>query len=80
MSTDARLMCGISLILVPTIVYGGLTVLGVVSNRAYGAPAPKNLTPAQVAFYRAGHAHAGVLACLLCSCRLHWTMLRFPVR
>jgi hypothetical protein len=64
MSPDARLMCGISLILVPTIVYGGLTVLGVASNGAYGVPAPKNLTPIQAAFYRAGHAHAGVLSLL----------------
>jgi hypothetical protein len=27
-------------------------------------PAPKNLSPSQVAFYRAGHAHAGVLTLL----------------
>jgi hypothetical protein len=64
MSPDARLMCGISLILVPTIVYGGLTILGVVSNGAFGTPGPKNLTPSQIAFYRAGHAHAGVLTLL----------------
>lgn len=64
MSPDARLMCGISLILVPTIVYGGLTVLHVVSNGAFGTPGPKNLSPSQVAFYRAGHAHAGVLTLL----------------
>jgi hypothetical protein len=57
-------MCGIGLNLVATLVYGGLTVLGVVSNGAHGVPAPKNLTPTQVAFYRAGHAHAGVLALL----------------
>jgi hypothetical protein len=65
MSPDARLMCGISLILIPTIVYGGLTILGVISNGAYGTPAPKNLTDAQISYYRAGHAHAGVLT-LLC--------------
>jgi hypothetical protein len=64
MSPDARLMCGISLILIPTIVYGGLTILGVISNGAYGTPAPKNLSPSQIAFYRAGHAHAGVLTLL----------------
>jgi hypothetical protein len=64
MSADARLMCGIGLILIPTIVYGGLTVPGVVSNGAMGMPAPKGLSPSQVAFYRAGHAHAGVLALL----------------
>jgi len=64
MSPDTRLMCGISLVLIPTIVYGGLTILGVISNGAFGAPGPKNLTPSQVAFYRAGHAHAGVLTLL----------------
>lgn len=64
MSPDARLMCGISLILVPTIVYGGLTVLGVISNGTLGTSAPKNLSPSQMAFYRAGHAHAGVLTLL----------------
>ena len=64
MSPDARLMCGISLILVPTIVYGGLTILGVISNGAFGMPAPKNLSPSQMTFYRAGHAHAGVLTLL----------------
>ena len=29
-----------------------------------GAPAPNNLTPDQITFYRAGHAHAGVLSIL----------------
>jgi hypothetical protein len=57
-------MCGISLILVPTIVYGGLTILGVISNGAFGMPAPRNLSPSQMTFYRAGHAHAGVLTLL----------------
>jgi hypothetical protein len=64
MSPDTRLMCGISLILIPTIVYGGLTVLGVISNRLMGAPGPADLSVTQIAFYRAGHAHAGVLTLL----------------
>jgi hypothetical protein len=64
MSPDTRLMFGLSLILIPTIVYGGLTVLGVVTNRLMGSPGPTNLSPLQVAFYRAGHAHAGVLTLL----------------
>jgi hypothetical protein len=64
MSSAARLMCGLSLILIPTIVYGGLTVLGVVTNGAFGAPGPRNLSASQIAFYRAGHAHAGVLTLL----------------
>jgi len=64
MSDAARLMLGISLILVPTVIYGGLTMLGVVSDGAFGMPAPPDLTEAQQAFYRAGHAHAGVLMIL----------------
>src|SRR4030095_14868738 len=64
MSRDARVMCGLALILVPTIVYGGLTLLGVLSGGAFGAPAPRNLSSLQVSLYRAGHAHAGVLTIL----------------
>lgn len=64
MSPAARLMCGIGLILIPTIVYGGLTVLYVVSNGKLGPGGPRNLTPEQASFYRAGHAHAGVLTLL----------------
>jgi hypothetical protein len=64
MSPDTRLMVGLSLILIPTIVYGGLTVLGVVTNRLMGSPGPTNLTATQIGFYRAGHAHAGVLTLL----------------
>jgi hypothetical protein len=64
MSHETRWMCGVTLILVPTIVYGGLTVLGILTRRAMGAPAPENLTSEQITFYRAGHAHAGVLAIL----------------
>jgi hypothetical protein len=57
-------MWGVTLVSVPTIVYGGLTVLGVVSGGRLGMPAPPDLTPIQVTFYRAGHAHAGVLMIL----------------
>jgi hypothetical protein len=64
MSSDARLMCGLTLILVPTIVYGGLTVLNVITNGMFGTPGPRNLTGSQITFYRAGHAHAGVLTLL----------------
>jgi hypothetical protein len=64
MSHDARLMCGLSLILIPTIVYGGLTVLNVITNGMFGTPGPRNLSPSQIVFYRAGHAHAGVLTLL----------------
>jgi hypothetical protein len=64
MSPDARLMCGLSLILIPTIVYGGLTVLGLVTEQRFGAPGPRTLELSQISLYRAGHAHAGVLTLL----------------
>jgi hypothetical protein len=64
MSRETEIMLGISLVLVPTVIYGGLTVLGVISGGAYGTPAPQNLDPLQQSFYRAGHAHAGVLLIL----------------
>ena len=64
MTRDTRLMWGISLVTVPTIVFGGLTRLGSVSGGRYGLPGPTDLSPAQITFYRAGHAHAGVLMIL----------------
>jgi len=64
MSSDARLISGLTLVLVPTIVYGGLTVLNVITNGMLGTPGPRKLSGSQIAFYRAGHAHAGVLTLL----------------
>ncbi len=63
MSPMARLFSGITLITVPTIVYGGLTVLNVVSRGRFGSGAPP-LTAEQANWFRAGHAHAGVLVML----------------
>lgn len=66
LSRPARLMAGLTLITVPTIVYGGLTVLAVLTGNAHGSPVPSALalTPLQQALFRAGHAHAGVLVIL----------------
>ena len=63
MSRATRLMVGITLLTVPGVVFGGLTVLGVVTSGEAGLPAPE-LTPLQATLYRAGHAHAGVLLIL----------------
>jgi hypothetical protein len=64
MSFAARLMAGVTLVTVPTIVYGGLVVLGVITGGAAGMSSGVALTPLQVSLYRAGHAHAGVLVIL----------------
>jgi hypothetical protein len=61
---DARFMCGLSLILIPTIVFGGMTILSVITGGQMGTPGPENLSVSQIAFWRAGHAHAGVLTLL----------------
>jgi hypothetical protein len=64
MSPAARLISGITLITVPTIVYGGLTVLGIVSSGRFGIGLGRPLSSEQTSFFRAGHAHAGVLVIL----------------
>lgn len=79
MTGDTRLMWGISLVTVPTIIYGGLTILGVVSNGRMGMPAPQDLTPLQTTFYRAGHAHAGVLLILSLLVQLALDEARLPL-
>jgi hypothetical protein len=61
MSPAARLIAGLTLVTVPTIVYGGLTVLGIVSGGRFGLRIGRPLTAEQITFFRAGHAHAGVL-------------------
>jgi hypothetical protein len=64
LSRPARLMAGITLITVPSIVYGGLTVLSVVTVGVHGLAAGLELTPLQTTLFRAGHAHAGALVIL----------------
>ena len=61
LSREARLMSGISLIAVPTVMYGGVTLLGVLTGGEAGiAPGNVALDETQWALWRAGHAHAGV--------------------
>ena len=56
----SRLLCGIILITVPTIQFGGAFLLRVLSGRMDGL----GLTPFQQSMFRAGHAHAGVIVIL----------------
>lgn len=66
LTRPARLMAGVTLLTVPTIVYGGLTVLAVVTRSAHGLPpgGGLELSALQQSLFRAGHAHAGVLVIL----------------
>jgi hypothetical protein len=66
MNHDARLMSGILLITVPTIQYGGYFLLRLFGGRIPG-PRP---SPLQASFFRAGHAHAGVLVILSLICQI----------
>jgi hypothetical protein len=61
LSRNATLMSGITLLVVPTIMYGGWTLLGVLTHGKVGAGAGGlHLDETQWALWRAGHAHAGV--------------------
>ena len=61
LSREARLIAGITLLTVPTIMYGGITLLGILTTGIAGIP-PVGLAldDTQWALFRAGHAHAGV--------------------
>ena len=61
LSRRAKLVSGIILITVPTIMYGGVTLLGLITEGTAGMPPGEvTLTETQSALWRAGHAHAGV--------------------
>ncbi len=79
MSSAARLMTGITLVTVPTIIFGGLIVLGVLTSGTAGMPAAPELTAVQYALYRAGHAHAGVLVILSIVVQVLLDYARLPV-
>jgi hypothetical protein len=59
MTSLSKLMCGITLLTVPTIQYGGYFLLMILTGRS-----KLPLTDFQKSMFRAGHAHAGVLVIL----------------
>ena len=61
LSREARMVSGATLLAVPTIMYGGVTLLGILTTGAVGiSPGALVLDETQWALFRAGHAHAGV--------------------
>ena len=61
LSREARLVSGVTILAVPTIMYGGVTLLGILTKGIAGIPAGNLvLDQTQWALFRAGHAHAGV--------------------
>jgi len=61
LSREARIVAGLTILTVPTIMYGGVTLLGVLTKGAAGiGPGGLVLDETQWGLFRAGHAHAGV--------------------
>lgn len=76
MTEEAKLMCGITLITIPSIEYGGYFLLTVLS----GSFNKIEFNNFQKAMFRAGHAHAGVLVILslICQVLADYTALSTP--
>ena len=66
MTREARMMCGIVLITVPTIQYGGYFLLTSLMTKGSGYME----NPLRQNFFRAGHAHAGVIVILSLICQM----------
>lgn len=66
MTREAKLMSGIILITVPSIQYGGYFLLTSLMNKSSGYMD----NPLRQNFFRAGHAHAGVIVILSLVCQV----------
>jgi hypothetical protein len=66
MTREARLMSGIILITIPTIQYGGYFLLTSLMSKTSGYME----NPLRQNFFRAGHAHAGVIVILSLVCQI----------
>jgi hypothetical protein len=60
LSREARLVSAITLLVVPTIMYGGWILLGILTHGTVSPNPGIHLDETQWALWRAGHAHAGV--------------------
>ena len=56
MSRDSRMFAGVLLVVLPTVMYGGLSLLSFLTNNSPGY----SNNPLRHDLWRAGHAHAGV--------------------
>jgi hypothetical protein len=83
LSRETKLVSGVILLVVPTIMYGGITLLGILTGGVAGvAPGGLSLDETQWALWRAGHAHAGVwvILSLLMQIFIDATRLSSPLR
>ena len=67
MTREAKLLSGIILITIPTIQYGGYLLLTSLMSKSSGYME----NPLRQNFFRAGHAHAGVIVILSLVCQIH---------
>jgi hypothetical protein len=75
MSPHSRRLAGILLVIFPTIIYGGVSLLGLlISDPRYQENALRQ------DLWRAGHAHAGVLLMLALVCLRYVDEARLPGR
>jgi Ni,Fe-hydrogenase I cytochrome b subunit len=75
MTREAKLISGITLIVVPTIQYGGYFLLTSLMNKNSGYME----NPLRQNFFRAGHAHAGVIVLLSLICQMLADSARLPI-
>jgi hypothetical protein len=66
MTRETKMMCGIILITVPSIQYGGYFLLTSLMDKTSGYMQ----NPLRQNFFRAGHAHAGVIVILSLVCQI----------
>ena len=60
LSREAKLVSGVTLLAVPTVMYGGIAILGILTRGTAGMWSGRVLDEVQWGLWRAGHAHAGV--------------------
>jgi hypothetical protein len=75
MTREAKLMSGLTLIVVPTIQYGGYFLLTSLMNKNSGYMD----NPLRQNFFRAGHAHAGVIVLLSLVCQMLADSAALPI-
>ena len=75
MTREAKVMAGIILITVPTIQYGGYFLLTSLMNKSSGYME----NPLRQNFFRAGHAHAGVIVILALICQVLADSAALPI-
>ena len=66
MTRETKMMCGIILVTVPSIQYGGYFLLTSLIDKTSGYME----NPLRQNFFRAGHAHAGVIVILSLVCQI----------